>query len=109
MEVAVFADVADKLLSQESLARRQVKQLRRVSQVIGEVAGIDRDPLHELAFGKVSPGCADLEAIKKNVFPIGLFFGSGLFGFLLLVRCRRLRRILLLWLDQLQKWIGQQL
>ena len=108
-EVAVFGDVAEELLGEELLARRQIEHPHLLAQVVDQILGLDRHRLyvfHRLAH--VPGRDAEVSAVvEQDVFPVGLvvarFFGLGL----RLLRHRHLG--LLFGLDQLEEGITEQL
>ena len=68
-EVAVVVDVADELVRQQRLARRQIEQRDLLREVIGEMARVDRDRLVPLALLVLLALAARLEAVEQHRLP----------------------------------------
>src|SRR6266516_6252134 len=110
LEIAVFPDVAEELLVEKVLARRQVEHLDLLAQVVVEVFGLDRDRLDVLGrFAQVAhAGRRRVGAVvEQDLLPIRLVV-SGL----LLLRLDLLdggRFLLPLGLDELEERVAEQL
>src|SRR6267378_4222033 len=109
LEVPVLPDVAEELLGEQLLARREVEHPRLLAQIIDQILALDRDRLHVL--GGPAQGAARHPVlgavVHQDGFPVGfvvprflllggLLLGGGTFG-------------LLLGLDHLEERIAQQL
>src|SRR6266850_370530 len=109
LEVAVLPDVAEELLGEQLLARREVEHPRLLPQIIDQVLALDRHRLGVLRGATEGTARHPVlgAVVEQDAFPVGLVV-SGLFllGGLLLGGGRF---GLLLRLDHLEERIAQQL
>ena len=109
-EIAVFGHVAEELLGEEVLARRQLQHAELLPQMIGEIAGLDGDGLGVFLHLELLAGTTHVEPVEEDLLPVHLLFLFLLLLLLFLVLGGfLLRRLLVLRLEQLEEWIGQQL
>ena len=103
-EVAVFLDVADELLRQEHLARRQVEHLQLLAEVVVEPVALDGDRLDVFLLLVFLPGpTGHIETVEEDLLPVGLVLLGLLLLLFLLGLLGLLDRLLLLGLDQLEE------
>ena len=69
-EVAFLVDVADELLGEQFVARREVEQPHLVAQVVVEAARGDGSGLVVLAVVALLPHAADVEAVEEDLLPL---------------------------------------
>ena len=106
----VVLDVAEELLAEQHLARRQVEHLELLAEVVHQVAGLDRDRLGVLQLLVLLARAADVEAVEEDFLPVHLFFLGGrlLFLFLVLFAVRALL-LFLFRFEEFEEGIDQQL
>ncbi len=88
------------------LARRQLEHLQLVPQVIGEVAGLDRDRLDIFHRLELLARAADIEAVEEDLLPVDFVV---LLGLLVLLFGGLFRHLLVLRLLQLEERVVEQL
>src|SRR5205809_2927580 len=110
LQIAVFADVAEEVLGEQVLPRRQVEHLHLLAQVVVEVFGLDRHRLDILArFAQVAHagGCRIGAVVEEDLLPIRLVVPG-----LLLLRLDLLGGgcfLLFLGLHELEERVAEQL
>ena len=109
-EIAVVGHVADELLGEQVLARRQLQHAELLAQMVGEIARLDGDGLGVLLHLELLARAADVEPVEEDLLPVHLLFFLLLLLLLLLVLGGfLLRGLLVLRLEQLEERIRQQL
>ncbi len=108
-QVAVFLDVAQELLGEQLLARREVEHLQLFAQMVDQILGLDRRRLdvvgHAAQVG--APGQLLRPIVEQDVLPVRLVLVRLLL--LRLLVCRGGRVLFFLGLDQLEERVGQEL